>query len=64
MVATRLNPCTAYQILDRGGVDLSSKTTINCFDNLVKYNISAFLEHYELVTFLWHFSSRIAGLLR
>ena len=22
-----------------------------CFDNLIKYNISAFLEHYELVPF-------------
>ena len=27
MVATRLNPCTAYQILDRGGVGFRSKTT-------------------------------------
>ena len=35
-----------------------------CFVNLIKYNISAFLEHYELVPFLWHPSCRIAGLLR
>ena len=51
MVASRLNPCTAYQILDRGRLDFPSKTT--AFDNLVKYNISesAFLEHYEHVPF-------------
>ena len=50
MVATRLNQCTANQRLDRGGVDQFFKDY--CFDNLVKYNISAFLEHYEIVPFL------------
>ena len=49
MVATRLNPCTSYEILDRGGVDFPSR--LLGFDNLVKHNISAFLEHYELVPF-------------
>ena len=28
MVATRLNPCTAYQRLDRGGLDFPSKTIL------------------------------------
>ena len=42
MVATRLNPCTAYQRLDRGGVDFPSKTTAL---------ITCFLEHCELGTF-------------
>ena len=49
MVATRLNQCTAYQRLDRGGGNFSFKDY--CFDNLVKYIISAFLEHYESVPF-------------
>ena len=57
MVATRLDQCTAYQRLDRGGVDY-------CFDNLVKYNISAFFLALRTCTFLWHPSCRIAGLLR
>ena len=56
-VGTRLNQCTANQRLDRRGVK------DYCFDNLVKYNISAFLEHYVLYLF-WHPSCRIAGVLR
>ena len=49
MVAARLNQCTAYQRLDRGGVDFPSKTTA-----LITWEMQyfSFLEALRTCTFL------------